>query len=145
MDACRSCGATLSLGASDCAGCGTLVRPEPPGPGTGEQLDPNLDFFANLLQGNYGLGTTYWLYGVLIALVYGAVVGVVIAVSASPVVTLLGVAAIAAYQALVSLAIWRAAAKYPGSKVWAVLARVAVVVAGLRVFEFAFRLLVGNG
>lgn len=132
MDSCRSCGAALSLGASDCGACSTPVRIEPSGPGSGEQIDPNEGFVANLFDGNYGLPKTYWAYGVLVNLVLGVVVGLVISISQSRAVAVLCVAAIGAYQVLITIAIWNAAAKYPGSKVWAVLARIGAVLGVLQ-------------
>ena len=74
MNPCRGCGAALTIGASDCAVCGALVKPEPPGPGSGEAVDPSIGRIANLFEGNYGLPKTYWLYGVvlgLVAVLYG--------------------------------------------------------------------------
>jgi hypothetical protein len=127
MESCRSCGAALSLGASDCGVCSTPLRLEPPGRGTGEQLDPNEGFVANLFDGNYGLPKTYWLFGVVANWVLGLVAALVIAISQSLAVTVLGIMAIGAYQVLITIAIWNAASKYPGSKVWAVLARVGSV------------------
>lgn len=127
MDSCRSCGATLSIGASDCARCGTPMRTEPPGPGTGECIDPSRGLVANLFRGNVGLARTYWVYGVLAGIALGLVCSVAARVSQSVVVALLGLLLVVVYQVFISIAIWRAAGKYPGSKVWVVLARVAAV------------------
>lgn len=132
MNPCRGCGAALTIGASDCAVCGALVKPEPPGPGSGEAVDPSIGRIANLFEGNYGLPKTYWLYGVVLGLVIGLTVGGVIGLSKSATVALLGLVLIWAYQVFMTIAIWNAATKYPGSKVWSVLARLATVVGLLR-------------
>ena len=135
MNNCNSCGAALSLGASDCASCGALVKPEAPGPGSGEAADPTLGRIANLFEGNYGLPKTYWLYGTLAGLVLGLVLGGVIAITQSALVALLSLLLLWAYQAFITIAIWNAAKKYPGSKVWAILARVATVIGVLQLLR----------
>jgi hypothetical protein len=135
MNNCNACGAALSVGASDCASCGALVRPEAPGPGSGEAIDPTIGRVANLFEGNYGLPKTYWVYGALSGLVLGLLLGVAIAVTQSPFVALLCLLLLWVYQAFITIAIWNAAKKYPGSKVWSVLARVGTVIGILQVLR----------
>jgi len=128
VNQCNSCGSALTIGASDCAACGALVKPEPPGPGTGEAVDPSLGRIANLFEGNYGLPKTYWLYGALAGIVLGLVLGLTISITKSVLVALIAIILLWVYQVFITIAIWNAASKYPGSKVWAVLARLGTVV-----------------
>jgi hypothetical protein len=128
MIQCQQCGATITIGATDCAACGALTKPETQAPVSVETVDPTLGRIANLYEGNYGLLKTYWLYGVLGGIVMGLVLGFTMGVAQSLVVTLLALAGLWAYQILVSIAIWNAARKYLGSKLWSVLARVGAVI-----------------
>lgn len=135
MNNCTNCGAALSLGAADCARCGTSivghVAPHEPV----DTLDPTDNVLGNLWSGNYTLVKTYWLFGLVggiaVTVLYLAVVGV----TRSAFVAILGWLGVCVWQFFISVAIWRSAGKYTGSKVWAVLARVGVVIGIVRLMH----------
>lgn len=85
-------------------------------------------FFGKLANGDFGLAKTYWLYGVLAG---GVLVGVVGNIFSNVVTSIGGLVifmlASTAYEIPVFLGTWRAANKYQGPKIWAVLAKIAVV------------------
>jgi hypothetical protein len=88
-------------------------------------------FFGELANGDFGLAKTYWLYGV--------VVGVVVTIISSKVTSIGGLVilmlAYTAYEIPVLMGIWRAANKYQGQKIWAVLAKIAVVVGAIMLVD----------
>jgi hypothetical protein len=86
-------------------------------------------FFSKLASGDFGLAKTYWLYGVLVGLIVNAVTRVIPSVG----VLALVLAVTIAYQVMVLLGIWRAAGRYQGRKVWAILAKIATVLGWLGV------------
>jgi hypothetical protein len=135
MQACVSCGATLSIGASDCAACGASVRPEAPPVGSGEQIDATLGIFRNLWRGNYGLPKTYWQFGFPGGIVVGLLFIGAVKATESAIVVLVGLLGLWAWQVVIGVAIWRAAVKYPGSKLWSVLARGVVVLGTLQLIR----------
>jgi hypothetical protein len=132
MNNCVNCGAVLSLGASDCARCGKSIAGEVSVPQPVDTLDPTDSFLGNLWSGNYTLVKTYWLFGfaggIAIAILYIALVGI----TRSALVAFLGLVGLWGWQIFISVAIWRSAGKYTGSKGWSVLARVAVVIGALQ-------------
>lgn len=123
---CTRCGATITIGASDCARCGNSVRPEAPVPVQRDSLDPTEGLIGNLWLGNYTLVKTYWLFGVIGGLAVTFVLLVFIAAIKSPVVAPLGFLALWVWQIYISVAIWRSAGKYTGSAILKILARLAV-------------------
>lgn len=137
MQTCAKCGATLTIGASDCAACGTAVRSEPPRspPPPQDSLEPGLGVAANLWRGNYTLFKTYWLFGLLGGLALGITVGVVLAIIESPLLALSGLASLWAWQVFISVAVWRSAGKYTGAKIWSTLARIAIFVGFFQLYR----------
>jgi hypothetical protein len=99
--------------------------------GTAEEPDreaaapePEEGFLSRLIGGDLGLAKTYWVYSVL-----GGVVASLFSRSiTSPAALAWFVLILAVYQVLVSIGIWNAAGKYTGWAIWAVLARIAVVI-----------------
>ena len=95
-------------------------------------------FFNLLWRGEITLVRTYWVFGVLFySLLEIPSYLIVPAISNSPDVEpsasfVFGMTAYAifvlAYTVFVSVAIWRSAGNYKGSEIWAVLARVMVVI-----------------
>jgi len=84
-------------------------------------------FFRKLSNGDFGLAKTYWLYGVVVGIAFR----VLTAIIPSPVlVAILSVAWIA-YAVFLYMGIWKAASKYTGEKIWAVLAQIMVVLGAL--------------
>ena len=97
-----------------------------------------MTLIAALWRGERPLGMTYWLFGVFIYLGidFGlrmlAATG--IARSEQPleiVVAILLLLVIAAYLVFISVAIMRSAANYQGNPMWAMLARISVVLAAI--------------
>lgn len=80
-------------------------------------------FFSKLSSGDFGLAKTYWLYGVVAGIVINLVIQVVPSIGAIAVVLALATV----YQVMVLVGIWRAANRYQGRKVWAILAKIATV------------------
>lgn len=81
----------------------------------------------DLWNGNLGLAMTYWVYGVLGGIVWGVAIT---ALAPEPETKLIKLVwfAFAAYYLVVYVGVWQAANKFVGSKVWAILAKFAVVV-----------------
>jgi hypothetical protein len=91
-------------------------------------------FFSKLASGDFGLAKTYWLYGVLAGLIVNAVTRAIPSVGILAVV----LAVTIVYQVLALLGIWRAADRYQGRKVWAILAKIATVLGWLGVLTSAW-------
>ncbi len=90
------------------------------------QTDPT-NFLVRLWNGDVGLAKIYWLWGVVAAFIWGVAFFVIKPVPGSTSVKLL-VFLMAAYFVFVYVGIWRAAKKYQGKKIWATLAKFAVVI-----------------
>jgi hypothetical protein len=82
------------------------------------------DFFERLANGDLGLARTYWLCGVLVALVVSLISSFI---TSTRVITVFMAIYTIGYGVPWALGTWRAARKYEGPKIWAVLARVAIV------------------
>jgi serine/threonine protein kinase len=80
-------------------------------------------FFPRLLRGDYGLPKTFWLYGMLVFLGFGAVLN---AVDSLPTLLLVDIL-FSAYRIAAFIGIWRAAVRFAGPKVWSVLAQIVVI------------------
>jgi len=81
------------------------------------------NLFSKLAKGDFGLAKTYWLYGVLV----GTVINIIAKLIASRAVLLVLLLGYTVYGVPVLLGIWRASDRYAGPTVWAVLAKIAVV------------------
>jgi hypothetical protein len=100
---------------------------------------PSPNFFVRLFKGDISLPVTYWVFGVLIGGVgFWIVLEVIelnyatIATSSSGIWLTQGFYwFIIACSLYILIAIWRSAGKYSGKAVWAILARVAVVLGAL--------------
>lgn len=77
--------------------------------------------------GTYGLAKTFWLLGVVTGTALIAFFVVAVQLTDSILIGLTGFLVVWAWQAVAGVAVWRAAARYEGSALWAVLARSAVV------------------
>ncbi len=84
-------------------------------------------FFWKLANGDFGLAKTYWVYGVLVGVVVNIITNVVTSIGGLVILIL----AYTAYQIPVIMGIWRAANKYQGPKIWAILAKIAVVLGAI--------------
>jgi hypothetical protein len=87
-------------------------------------------FFAKLVNGDYGLARTYWVYGVLV----GIVVNVITIPVTSIALLIMIMLAHAVYGVAVLTGVWRASDRYTGPAVWAVLAKIAVVLGAISIF-----------
>lgn len=81
------------------------------------------DFFGRLSNGEFGLAETYWFYGVFVGFAVSYAMKSITSIGLIAIIMLI----YAAYQILVTIGVWRAANGYEGTKVWAVLAKIAVV------------------
>ena len=108
-----------------------------------EQVTAQKYLLENLWEGNFGLAKTYWVFGVLGGIVWS--VGIA-ALNPDPeertmefVLFLL-----ACYYFFVYVGIWQAANKFVGSKVWAILAKFAVIITVLPLSIHFFEWLVAG-
>jgi len=85
------------------------------------------NFFIKLINGDFGLPTTYWLFGILGNILFGILSAIA---GASGMIEALPLAQLAAviYFTIICIGIWRAADKYQGAKVWAGLAKAAIII-----------------
>ena len=117
------------------------AQPEPTRP------EPSRDswlpkYIEDLLTGNLGLAMTYWVYGVLAGFVWGAAL-----TTLQPEydfqrtdVNRFAEYAFIGYYILIYVAIWNAASKYKGSKVWSVLAKFVLVLTATPLLITLFKL-----
>lgn len=83
----------------------------------------NRNFFIQLINGDFGLAKTYWLFGVLVGIAVNLMSRAVPGVGVLILLTL----AYTAYEIVVLIGTWRAANRYRGPGVWVLLAKVAVI------------------
>lgn len=124
---CARCGEPLDSVSSACGACGATsvgmqVEGNPP-----SKPNPDESFLSNLVNGNYGLAKTYWLYGVLTSWLISLVglAAVILTKSQGLGVVLLIVFFL--YFVFIAAAIWNAANKYAGNRIWSALAKVSLV------------------
>ena len=87
-------------------------------------------FFKKLSDGDFGLAKTYWLYGALVSI--GAqIVMAVVGMSESVALIIIIMLALIVYSVFQMIGVWNASNRYTGSKIWAVLAKIAVVLGAL--------------
>lgn len=92
----------------------------------------NSNLFLRLLKGNVPLATTYWGYGVLVGILFNCISLAIeynyFAMEEKLETIILGYYFfVLAYQIFISIAIWNSAGNYKGKKIWAILARIMVV------------------
>lgn len=80
-------------------------------------------FFGKLANGDFGLAKTYWLYWVVVGIVVNIISNVVTSIGVLVILMLV----YTAYAIPVIMGTWRAANKYQGSKIWAILAKIVIV------------------
>jgi hypothetical protein len=81
------------------------------------------------IKGDLGLAKTYWLFGVVGSLVISLISRLFISIGSEPIIFII---IILAYSAVLWIAIWNSATKYEGEKIWAILAKIVVVLGVLR-------------
>jgi hypothetical protein len=84
-------------------------------------------FWGKLINGDYGLAKTYWLYGVLVGFIVNLAMKPITSVGLLIFLTL----TYTAYEIPVIIGTWRAANKYEGAKVWATLAKCAITLGAI--------------
>ena len=84
------------------------------------------NFFLRLWRGHAGLATSYWVFGVLGGFFWGIAFNMFDSPNAR-IGTYFLLAGMCGYYTVVYVGIWRAAERYAGKKIWAVLAKCAVV------------------
>lgn len=99
------------------------------------KMDPRFEaeeknLLEHLWEGNLGLAMTYWVYGVLGGIVWG--VGI-FALKPDPEGELVKLVWLlfAGYYFVIYVGIWQAANKYVGSRIWAILAKFAIIIVTL--------------
>lgn len=109
------------------------------------ESEANAGFFKKLLNGEFGLAKTFWLFWLLVGIVWGVVLAIVEGVFPLPLLWLYTVSYLVylVYQVLVMIGLWRAANKYKGWKVWAVLAQIVAVLIGISVVLTIVVMMVG--
>jgi len=97
---------------------------------------PEKGFFSKLASGDFGLAKTYWVYGVLVGFAVNILTIPFRSLGALFIILIVTLA----YSVPWYMGIWRAANKYQGAKINAILAKIAVV---LGVIVLAVGLFIG--
>ena len=92
----------------------------------------NKGFFKKLSDGDFGLAKTYWLYGVLVGIAANIVMTVV-GMSGSTALIVIIMLALTVYSVFQMTGVCNASDRYTVSKIWAVLAKIAVVLGVLSI------------
>lgn len=96
------------------------------------QLYPQNSFRKILLSGDYGLVKTFWMYVILMGMFIN--IGfVMLAALSTPILAMFIVIISTLFTIPLHIAMWRAADKYKGPKIWAILTRIQV-----RIHLFSF-------
>lgn len=82
-------------------------------------------FLTNLIKGEIALWKTYWLFGVIGNIIATTLINIFSQFSETSFFIILIIAI--AYKIGVFTAIWNSASKYVGLKIWAILAKIMVV------------------
>lgn len=82
-------------------------------------------FLSNLIKGEIALWKTYWLFGVIGNIITTFLINVFAQFSETLFLTILIIAIV--YKTVVFIAIWNSASKYAGSKIWAIFAKIMVI------------------
>ena len=98
---------------------------------TASTVNPSAGFLTKLANGDFGLAKTYWLYGVAVSIIVNLIFKTITKTITSAEFLAILLLWYTAYEILVLMGIWRATNKYRGLKVWAVLAKIAVVLGAL--------------
>jgi len=83
-------------------------------------------FIKKLIDGDFGLAKTYWLFGVVGGIALNLLMMLVI-LTGSVVLIVTAMLLSFAFATAIFIAIWNSATKYSGSKFWSVLAKIIVV------------------
>jgi hypothetical protein len=97
-------------------------------------------WISRLVKGDFGLAKTFWLFNVLVRVLVSFSFNV-IAETNTLELLLLSMLAYYCYQVPVMVGIWRAANKYAGLQLWAMLARIEVIFQAVGLVGFAILVL----
>jgi|APSaa5957512493_1039668.scaffolds.fasta_scaffold10762_7 hypothetical protein len=78
-------------------------------------------FFKKLLDGDFGLAKTYWLYGALVGFISSLVIDFIESTQFLMIFSVI----YTIYRIVLTTGVWRAGDRYEGSKIWAILAKIA--------------------
>ena len=79
---------------------------------------------GSFIAGNLGLAKTYWIFGVIGSVIVRFIIAFMIMSGINPIVAIIiGFG----YSIAVWIAVWNSATKYEGFKLWAILAKISVV------------------
>ncbi len=94
-----------------------------------EKLNPNKFkvFWIKLIRGDFGLITTFWLFGIGVNLIFLPLFDYLIRHNISDIIILITFFIKAIYNLIIFIAIWRAANKYKGLKIWKIFAYISVI------------------
>ena len=88
-------------------------------------------FFKKLFNGDFGLAKTYWVFGVLVGFAFQFALTLLESMG-SPFISIIIFNVInVAYAIVLTVGTWRAATKYKGLKLWAILAKVAIILGAI--------------
>lgn len=96
------------------------------------EINVEKGFFKKLRDGDYGLAQTYWFYGIVVNVFVGLIIRLIImgmrkdGILLAFGIVILDVIYTAFFQAP---GLWRAAKRYKGTKIWAVLGQIVAVIA----------------
>ena len=90
-----------------------------------KQKKNNTNFFVKFWNGDLSLPMSYWGVGVGVGLAFGFTVGILLAILNMSEDAMWGF--IIPFQVYTVVGIWRSADRYKGKKIWAILAKIAVV------------------
>ena len=79
-------------------------------------------FFEKLVNGDFGLAQSYWLYLVLVSFIFNIILSFVTSI----VLFLFLLFIFAVYWMIAAFGTWKAANKYSGNLIWPILAKTAV-------------------
>ena len=93
-----------------------------------KSANKNRGFFSKLINGDCGLAQTYWFYGFVINLLFNVLLVLFSKTIPDRNLVLITLIISIIWNFLVLIGIWRAAGKYKGPKIWAILARIVVII-----------------
>ncbi len=90
----------------------------------------NKNYFHRFWDGELSLPQSYWIVGVLISIPVGALLGVFIGIIGAPINTMY--AFFIPWYVYIIVGVWRSSDKYKGPKVWAILAKILMILSAVR-------------
>jgi len=94
------------------------------------------NYFQKFWDGDLSLPQSYWVVGVLISIPLGILLGVFTALIGASTNTIF--VFLLPWYIFIIVGIWRSSDKYKGPKIWAILAKIAMVLSAIRVVSGMF-------